>query len=152
MKTLRYYEPWNALNQMYKDLETLYSQNGQLSNYEDSAIATSSWVPSVDIKEEENRFVIHADIPGVDPKDIEVTMEHGVLTIKGERNGETKEERKNYKRIERVRGAFYRRFSLPDTADAEKITAVGKHGVLEVIIPKREIAQPRKINVDVITT
>lgn len=152
MKTLRYYEPWNALSQMYKDLETLYSQNGQLSGYEDSAIATSSWVPSVDIKEEENRFVIHADIPGVDPKDIEVTMENGVLTIKGERNGETKEERKNYKRIERVRGAFYRRFSLPDTADAEKITAVGKHGVLEVIIPKREIAQPRKINVDVITT
>jgi len=150
MKTSRYYEPWNTLNQMYKDMENLYSQTGQLSGYEDSAIATSTWVPSVDIKEEEDRFVIHADIPGVDPKEIEITMENGVLTIKGERVSETKEERKNYKRIERVRGAFYRRFSLPDTADADKITAVGKHGVLEVMIPKREIAQPRKINVDVV--
>jgi len=150
MKTSRYYEPWNTLNQMYKDMENLYSQTGQLSGYEDSAIATSTWVPSVDIKEEEDRFVIHADIPGVDPKEIEITMENGVLTIKGERVSETKEERKNYKRIERVRGAFYRRFSLPDTADADKITAVGRHGVLEVMIPKREIAQPRKINVDVV--
>ena len=151
MKTLRYYEPWNVLNQMYKDMENLYSQTGELSGYEDSAIATSTWVPSVDIKEEENRFVIHADIPGVDPKEIEITMENGVLTIKGERVNETKEERKNYKRIERVRGAFYRRFSLPDTADADKISAIGKHGVLEVVIPKRELAQPRKISVDVIT-
>ena len=151
MKTLRYYEPWNTLNQMYKDMENLYSQTGELSGYEDSAIATSTWVPSVDIKEEENRFVIHADIPGVDPKEIEITMENGVLTIKGERVNETKEERKNYKRIERVRGAFYRRFSLPDTADADKISAIGKHGVLEVVIPKRELAQPRKISVDVIT-
>ncbi len=142
MKTSRYYEPWNTLNQMYKDMENLYSQTGQLSGYEDSAIATSTWVPSVDIKEEEDRFVIHADIPGVDPKEIEIT--------KGERVSETKEERKNYKRIERVRGAFYRRFSLPDTADADKITEVGRHGVLEVMIPKREIAQPRKINVDVV--
>jgi HSP20 family protein len=150
MKTSRYYEPWNTLNQMYKDMENLYSQTGQLSGYEDSTIATSTWVPSVDIKEEEDRFVIHADIPGVDPKEIEITMENGVLTIKGERVSETKEERKNYKRIERVRGAFYRRFSLPDTADADKITAVGRHGVLEVMIPKREIAQPRKINVDVV--
>lgn len=151
MRTLRY-EPWSMLSQMYKDMENLYSQTGQLpSSYEDSAIATSAWVPSVDIKEEENRFVIHADIPGVDPKEIEVTMENSVLTIKGERVSETKDERKNYKRIERVRGAFYRRFSLPDTADAEKIAAVGKHGVLEIVIPKREIAQPRKINVEVIT-
>jgi HSP20 family protein len=151
MKTLRYYEPWNMLNQMYKDMENRYLQTGELSGYEDSAIATSTWVPSVDIKEEENRFVIHADIPGVDPKEIEITMENGVLTIKGERVNETKEERKNYKRIERVRGAFYRRFSLPDTADADKISAIGKHGVLEVVIPKRELAQPRKISVDVIT-
>jgi len=71
-----------------------------------------------------------------------------VLTIKGERQTETQEERKEYKRVERTHGSFYRRFSLPDTADAEKISATGKHGVLEIVIPKRAIAQSRKINVE----
>jgi len=140
------YEPWNFLNQLYKDLDQMYARSAE--NGEETTVATSSWIPAVDIKEDEQRFLIHADIPGVDPKDIEITMEAGVLTIKGERESETTEERKEYKRVERSHGSFYRRFSLPDTADAEKISATGKHGVLEVVIPKRELAQPRKINVE----
>jgi len=114
---------------------------------EETSIATSAWTPAVDIKEEPERFVIHADIPGVAPEDIEITMDNGVLSIKGERAYEHKEERKDYKRMERVRGTFYRRFSLPDTADAEKIAATGKNGVLEIVIPKHPVAQPRKIEV-----
>ena len=92
--------------------------------------------------------MIHADIPGVDPKDIDVHMENGILTIKGERQSETKEEREGYKRVERVRGSFYRRFSLPDTADAEAISAKSQHGVLEVVIPKQQKVQPRRIQVE----
>jgi HSP20 family protein len=141
------YEPWGLLNQLYQDLEKVYTQPTS-SRDEDTTVATSAWVPAVDIKENEQNFVIRADIPGVDPQAIEITMEAGVLTIKGERKAESQEERKNYKRIERAHGSFYRRFSLPDTADAEKITATGKQGVLEITIPKRAIAQSRKINVE----
>jgi HSP20 family protein len=102
----------------------------------------------VDIREDKDAYVLHADVPGVDPKDIEVHMENGVLTIRGERKSETKEERENYKRVERVRGTFYRRFTLPDTADADKISAKSVNGVLEVRIPKQETVQPRRISVE----
>ena len=88
-----------------------------------------------------------ADIPGVDPKDIEITMEDGVLTVKGERYFKTKNDDETYKRLERSSGSFYRRFSLPDTADGEHIEAKGNNGVLEITIPKHEKVQPRKIEV-----
>ena len=101
----------------------------------------------VDIKEEADRFVIFADIPGVDPQDIEVQMDKGILTLKGERAGEETEEGKGYSRRERAWGAFHRRFALPDSADAEKITASGRHGVLEISIPKRPESAPRRIQV-----
>jgi HSP20 family protein len=112
-----------------------------------SNVVTSEWVPAVDVKEEPNRFLILADIPGVDPKDLEITMENGVLTIKGERAEEAQEEREGYTRMERVRGTFYRRFTLPDTAESERISAKTKNGVLELVIPKHERVQPRKISV-----
>ena len=91
--------------------------------------------------------MIVADIPGVDPQDIEVHMENGILTIKGEREAQKKAEREGYKRIERSYGSFYRRFSLPDTANADRINARSKNGVLEVSIPKHDKVQPRKIAV-----
>ena len=141
--TLTKYEPWNLLDQMRREMDRAMDTRAN----EGSSVATSDWVPAVDIKEEKDRFVIVADIPGVDPKDIEVHMENGMLTIKGEKETEKKEEREGYKRVERSYGSFYRRFSLPDTADAEKITAKSNNGVLEVSIGKQEQVQPRKISV-----
>lgn len=141
------YEPWGLLNQLHKEIDQLFDPRRALAEG-DKETSTADWVPAVDIKEEADRFVIHADIPGVDPDKIEVSMEDGILTIKGERESENKEEREGYKRIERVRGSFFRRFSLPDTADAEKISAKAKNGVLEVIIPKHEKVQPRRIQVE----
>ncbi len=142
------YEPWDLLNQFQKDINRLYQvQAGEERDADNSSVVTSSWIPAVDIKEEDKRFVLHADLPGIDPKDIEVTMEKGVLTIKGERVVEKDEEEGGYKRIERARGTFYRRFSLPDSADPEGIKASSKNGVLEVEIPKKEQVQPRKITV-----
>lgn len=138
------YEPWSLLNQLHREMDSMFRTGRE----DESAMATSDWNPAVDIKEEEDAFLIYADIPGVDPADIEVHMEHGVLTIKGERRSEAEEERDNYRRVERVRGSFYRRFSLPDTADAERITARSEHGVLEVRIPKQEKVQPRRIAVE----
>lgn len=142
--TLMKYEPWNLLDQMRREMDHALDTR----TAEGSSVATSDWVPAVDIKEQKDSFVIVADIPGVDPKDIEVHMENGMLTIKGEKESEKKEEREGYKRVERSYGSFYRRFSLPDTADAEKITANSNNGVLEVRIGKQEQVQPRKISVN----
>jgi HSP20 family protein len=142
------YEPWGLLDRFNQQLNQLAYADKSLSNDNDSSnIVTSHWRPAVDIKEEADRFLITADLPGVDPKDIQITMDDGVLTIKGERQSESREEKEGYKRVERVSGAFYRRFSLPDTADAERIEAKGKDGVLKVTLPKHEKVQPRKIEV-----
>jgi HSP20 family protein len=137
------YEPWGLLDQMRREMERAVDSRAE----EGSSVATSDWVPAVDIKEEDDAFMIVADIPGVDPKDIEVHMDNGVLTIKGEKETESKDEREGYKRVERSYGSFYRRFSLPDSADPEKISAKSNHGVLEVRIAKQEKVQPRKIAV-----
>ena len=144
--TLVRYEPWGMLNQLRRDMDRMYQS--QTEGEESTSVATSAWVPAVDIKETDDAFEIHADIPGVDPKDIDVHMENGVLTIKGERESEKKEEKEGYKRVEREWGSFYRRFSLPDSADADKISAKSQNGVLEITIPKQEKVQPRKISVD----
>ena len=85
----------------------------------------------------------------MEPEKIDVSMEDGVLTIKGEKKTEAESEKEGYKRVERTYGSFYRRFSLPDTANPDAISAASKHGVLEIVIPKREAVQPKKINVTV---
>ncbi len=135
------YEPWSLLSQLQKELERSQDEAGE------GSIATAEWAPAVDIKEEPDKFVIEADIPGVKPDEIEVSMEEGVLTIKGEKKTEATTEKEGYKRVERTYGSFYRRFSLPDTADAEAISAKSKHGVLEIVIPKKEAVKPKKISV-----
>ena len=141
--TLTKYEPWNLLGQMRREMDRAMDTRTS----EGSSMATSDWVPAVDIKEEENQFLLVADIPGVDPKDIEVHMENGILTIKGERESEKKTEREGYKRIERQHGVFYRRFTMPEGVDPEGIEANSNNGVLTVTIPKQEAAQPRRISV-----
>ena len=141
------YEPWSAMRQLQNEMSRAF--DSAVAGAEDgSNVVTSRWTPAVDIKEDSERFVIAADVPGVEPGDIEVTMENGVLTIKGERKLGTQVEGDNlYRRVERAYGNFYRRFTLPDTADAEAISASGKHGVLEVVIPKRAALQPKRISV-----
>ena len=140
------YEPWGFVNQLHGEINRLFDR-GYSGQDRESGLTASDWIPAVDIKEEDNRFLIHADVPGVDPKDIEITMEDGILTLKGERKSETREERDGYRRVERVSGQFFRRFTLPDTADAEGVTAKGSNGVLEISIPKQPKAQPRRITV-----
>ncbi|SDY57695.1 Hsp20/alpha crystallin family protein [Nitrosomonas sp. Nm33] len=136
------YEPWGLLTQLQKELEQMRGDAAR-----EGSSATAEWVPAVDIKEEPDKFVLLADLPGVKPEEIDISMENGVLTIKGEKKTEAKTEKEGYKRVERTYGSFYRRFSLPDTANPNAISAVSKHGVLEIVIPKRESVQPKKINV-----
>ncbi len=135
------YEPWGLLSQLQRELERGVAEG---------STATAEWAPAVDIKEEANRFVIYADIPGVKPEEIDISMHDGVLTIKGEKSSESKTEKDGYKRVERTYGSFYRRFSLPDTANPDAISASSKNGVLEIVIPKREAVLPKKINVSTV--
>ena len=109
--------------------------------------SASQWAPRVDIKEEDRRFVILADVPGVDPTAIEVSADNNVLTIKGERKSDTSEDNGKLKRVERSHGAFLRSFTLPESADVAGISASGKHGVLEISIPKKAETAPRKIEI-----
>lgn len=140
------YDPWAAMTQLQEEMNRAFKRVGT-GDDDNGRVVTSDWAPAVDIEEREDSFVLHADIPGVDPKAIEVSMEDGVLTIRGDRDSVKEEDKDGFKRVERVHGSFYRRFALPDTADAEKISARGEHGVLTISIPKMEKVQPRRITV-----
>jgi HSP20 family protein len=140
------YEPWNVLNNLHREVGRFLSSS-QPEADDGSSVATSAWTPAVDIKEEENQFLITADVPGVDPENIDVTMENGLLTIKGERKFESDVKENGYRRFERLHGTFYRRFSLPDYADADNISATCKNGVLTVTVPKSGAVKPRRIEV-----
>ena len=139
---------WNTGNSFNRDLRQVFDRFMSNEDTDQSNVVTSQWAPRVDIREEDKRFVIFADIPGVDPKDIEVNMDKGILTIKGERASESTTENGQLTRIERSSGTFYRRFALPDSADAENISASGKHGVLEISIPKKAETTPRRITIN----
>jgi HSP20 family protein len=134
-------------NPLQDELQQVFERFFGDNETDSSSVVTSQWVPRVDIKEETDRFLIFADLPGVDPASIEVNMDKGVLSIKGERKAETKAEGERWSRTERAHGVFYRRFALPESANPDAIAASGKHGVLEISIPKRPEASPRRINV-----
>jgi len=133
-------------NPLQDELQQVFERFFGEQETDSSSVVTSQWVPRVDIKEEANRFVIFADLPGVDPSTIEIDMDKGVLSIKGERKTDAAEGER-WSRNERAHGVFYRRFALPDSANPDGIEASGKHGVLEISIPKRPEASPRRINV-----
>ena len=141
------YSPWSHTGRFQDEMKQIFDRFFTEEEGDQSNVVTSQWTPRVDIKEEEKRFVILADIPGVDPKDIDVSMDKGILSIKGERSAEAKTENGKLTRIERSHGMFYRRFALPDSADAENISATGKHGVLEIVIPKKPETTPRRIEI-----
>lgn len=139
------FEPWSVIDLLHRDLNRL--ADGRLSGA-DTENDVADWAPAVDIVEEKEKFVLRADVPGVDPEDIDVSMDAGVLTVSGERKTETTTAEGGYRRVERATGRFYRRFSLPDTADAEHIAAKSRNGILEVTIPKLPEVQARRITVE----
>ena len=108
----------------------------------------TQWRPAVDILEDKGRFLLRADVPGVDPGEIDVSMDAGVLTISGVRHSEQRDEATDAQRVERASGRFQRLFTLPDTADADGITAKTSNGILEVAIPKQAEIQARRITVE----
>lgn len=107
------------------------------------------WSPAVDIFETENELVLKADVPEVDPKNVQIKLENGTLTLKGERRFEQDKNGKGYHRIERAYGAFVRVFTLPDTIEAENVKADYKNGVLTITLPKKEVAKPKTVEIHV---
>ncbi len=145
--TLIKHEPWSAISQLQSEVDRLFNTRlGRVSTGGEESVA--DWTPAVDIAEKEEHFILRADLPGIDPASIEVSMADGTLTLRGERTTINQDEQKEYRRVERVSGRFYRRFTLPDTADAEGIQARSTNGVLEVLIPKHARVQPRRIEVN----
>jgi HSP20 family protein len=141
------YEPWSLVNRLHRQLDQVF--NKAATPADTASAASVSWVPRVDVYEEPERFVVLADVPGVESKDINITTEDGVLTIRGERRSEKKATDNNgYERIERTAGTFLRRFTLPESANTETITAKQTNGVLEISIPKHPQVQPRRITVE----
>ncbi len=139
------YEPWFGVRQLQDDINRLFSN----WSTGDSSGVTADWVPAVDINEFDDKFQLFVDVPGVDPKDVEITLENSVLTITGERFPTAEKDGESIvrRRAERGSGRFYRRFILPETVDAEKVKATDRHGVLEIAIPKQAKAQPRRIEI-----
>ncbi len=131
------YEPWGLLNRLRRELDQTF----------ESATHDTSWTPAVDIHEEPKQFVVRADLPGVTPKDIEITAEKGVLSLRGSREFEQKSDDGHYSRIERVSGKFVRTFTLPENVATDQINAKFKDGVLELTIPKIAKPEPRRIEI-----
>jgi HSP20 family protein len=111
--------------------------------------AARPWTPAVDILETENELVLKADLPEVDPNNVEIQLENGTLTLRGERKFEQAKNGKGYHRIERSYGSFVRAFSLPDTVDADKVRGDYKAGVLTITLPKKEVAKPKSVKVEI---
>jgi HSP20 family protein len=111
--------------------------------------STRTWTPPVDIDEEGDNLVLKAELPGINPNDVEVRVEENTLYLKGERKFEKEVKEENYHRVERAYGTFARTFSLPNTVDSEKVTANFKHGVLTLTLPKKEEAKPKTIKINV---
>ena len=147
MRTLnRWEQPFRGATTLQEQINRafgdLVGRTGEESNL-------TPWAPAVDIFETENELVVKADLPDVNPQDLDIRVENNVLTIRGERKFENEVNADNYLRIERSYGSFSRSFSLASSVNAEAINADYQNGVLTLSIPKREEAKPKQIKVNV---
>jgi HSP20 family protein len=137
------YQPWSLINQLQRDINSAFSR----AESSDSSAATAEWMPAADIEEYPDRFELAVDLPGVDLKAVDLSLEKGVLSISGDRGrlqpvGDSDPIRH---RVERAGGRFHRRFILPDTVDADSVEAKGENGVVRITIAKAPAVQPRRI-------
>lgn len=149
MGSLKHYTTFSlpvALHQIQNQMNRLFDETTATN---DQSSLFGQWIPAVDIEDQANCLIFKFDIPGVDPKNIDVSIENNELIVKGEKETEMREEKKNYFRTERYSGSFYRRLTLPENIDASKISAKDKHGVLEISIPKTKKSNAKKIDIKV---
>ena len=142
------WEPFSNLLTAQRDFDRLFKEafNPFVS---EGDLSTRTWAPPVDIYENENDIVLKAELPGIDPKDVEVKVEDNTLYLKGERKFEKEVTNESYHRVERSYGSFARSFSLPNSISTDKVKAEFKDGLLTLTLPKREEAKPRTVKIDV---
>jgi HSP20 family protein len=148
MKTMSItrYDPFRDLRSLQDEVNRLFSTNiGR--GFGDEGLSRGAWMPSVDIFENKDSIVLEAELPGMNREDFELTVENNVLSLRGERRFEKKDEADNYHRVERAYGSFTRSFTLPQTVSAENAAADYKNGVLRVTLQKREEVKARRIEI-----
>jgi HSP20 family protein len=144
--TLVRFEPWNVVSRLHRQIDQILADGAAVPAV--AGEATPSWVPSVDVLEFPDRFVVMADLPGVEAKDIDITADQGVLTLKGLRQFERRENQQGLERLERASGTFLRRFTLPENVQTDQIKARHNNGVLELTIPKVAAPEPRRVSIE----
>ena len=150
MNALTQWDPFREMQELQQRISGLFGRpQGRRSEEREDSIASSEWAPLVDIIEDEKEYLVKAELPEVKREDVKVSVENGMLTIRGERKIEKEEKDKRYHRLERGYGSFVRSFMLPDIAEASKVTAEFKDGILRVHLPKSEMATTRHIEVKV---
>jgi HSP20 family protein len=140
---------WDPFREVVVLQNRLNSLFGNLNPEAEGALTTASFVPAVDVYEDEQKVVLKLEVPGIAEKDLDVSVEKNTLTVKGERKFEKEEKEENFHRIERRYGSFYRAFTLPTTVDTETIDAKYEAGVLKIELKKKPEAQPKQIKVNV---
>jgi HSP20 family protein len=148
MTTIVRWDPYRDVGTLQERMNRLFDEMWGRGRREDESV-TGNWMPSVDVKETKDGLQIFAEVAGVDPTDVEVTVEGGVLTLKGSRTFEKAVEGETYHRVERAYGLFERSFTLPTNVEPEKIQATYKNGVLQLSLPKREEAKPKAIAIKI---
>ena len=138
--------PFRGVSTLQDQINRLFSDAFERTEGESNLTA---WAPAVDISENEHELLVKADLPGIDPKELDIRVENNVLTIRGERKFEKKVDQDNYLRVERTYGSFSRSFALANTVNADGIKADYQNGVLTLVVPKREEAKPKQIKVNV---
>src|SRR5215203_5744533 len=140
------YDPFRDLTTLQDEVNRLCSTNFS-RGFGDEGLSRGAWTPNVDIFENKDEIVLEAELPGMSREDFELTIENNVLTLRGERRFEKRDEADNYHRVERAYGAFTRSFTLPQTVSGEGATAEYESGVLRVALRKREEVKARRIEI-----
>ncbi|OLE55356.1 MAG: hypothetical protein AUG51_03520 [Acidobacteria bacterium 13_1_20CM_3_53_8] len=140
------YDPFRDLRTLQDEVNRLFSSNLSRT-FDDEGIARGAWMPSVDIYENKDQIVLEAELPGMNREDFDLSIENNVITLRGERRFEKKDDSDNYHRVERSYGSFTRSFTLPQTVSAEDANAEYRNGVLRVTLPKREEVKARRIEI-----
>ena len=143
------WEPFRDLLSLQERMNRLFDESARGRQGEEDWALGGSWAPPVDIYEHESNIVLKAEIPGIDPKDVDVRVENNTLTLRGERKFDDEVKKDSYHRVERAYGAFTRSFTLPSVVDTTNIKAEYKDGVLRVTLPKRDEAKPKSISINV---
>ena len=143
------FEPFRDLLSLQDRMNRLFDESYRTRSGEEDWALGGAWAPAVDVYEQDNTLVLKAELPGVDPKDVDIRIENNVLTIKGERKFDNEVKKESYHRVERAYGTFTRSFTLPNVVDPAAVKAEFKDGVLRVSLPKREDAKPKQIQISV---